>query len=71
MCSQETAERILTVVRNLPEAEPRKVLRFAESLSRVAAEEMPLEEFIRSLPTISAFQGEPLDLQEALRREWD
>ncbi len=30
MCSRETAERILTVVRSLPESEARKVLRFAE-----------------------------------------
>jgi len=71
MCTEATAARILELVKTLPEEEARKVLRLAESLTQPVAEDMLLEEFIQTLPTVSAFQGEPGEIQEALRREWD
>ncbi|HHJ38089.1 MAG: hypothetical protein AXA67_02580 [Methylothermaceae bacteria B42] len=71
MCNQDTAERILEVVKNLPEPEARKVLRFAEYLNRPVAEDRLLEDFILTLTPVSAFQGEPVELQETMRREWD
>jgi len=71
MCDQETAEQILKVVKRLPETDARKVLRFAETLTRPAPETMLLEDFIQTLPTVSAFQGDPARIQEALRCDWD
>ncbi len=71
MCTEATAARILALVKTLPEEEARKVLRLAESLTHPVAEDTLLEDFIQTLPTVSAFQGGPVEIQEALRREWD
>ncbi len=71
MCSEETATRILQLVKRLPEEDARRVLRLVESLSHPAPEETPLADFILTLPTVSVFREAPADIQEALRREWD
>lgn len=71
MCTDATAEKILNLVKAMPEVQAQTVLHFAESLLLLPPEEEDqlLEEVIAALPQVEAFRGDPLKLQEALRSE--
>jgi hypothetical protein len=70
------AERLLKTVRTLSESDAREVLDFAEFLrqKRLSEKELegkPLADFFGILADSPSFRGDPVEIQRAMRDEWD
>jgi hypothetical protein len=69
-----TAQRILKVVKTLPESALFEVLDFAEYLEikykKQVTQEESLMQIFDSLPNLPSFKGDPLLIQKKLRDEW-
>ncbi len=71
-----TAEAIYELVKTMPEEQATMVLVFAESLhsrSRVEPDSKPklLSDFLGVLKDSPNFNGDPVEIQRAMRSEWD
>lgn len=69
-----TAQRILEVVKALPESALLEVLDFSEYLEikykQQPAQEESLMQIFNALPNIASFKDDPLIIQKKLRDEW-
>jgi len=66
MCEAVTARKILEVVKTLPEDRAKEVLDFAEALSKGES----LLDLVDTLPELTSFKGDSVEIQRRLRDEW-
>ncbi|MGZ8218876.1 DUF2281 domain-containing protein [Methylomagnum sp.] len=69
------AKHLLETLQTLPESDAQEVLDFAEFLRQRRlkgnSSGKPLADFFGSLANSPHFQGDPVQIQRALRDEWD
>ena len=71
-----TAEVIYELVKTLPEAQANQVLAYVESLRqnsqlKTTQNKQPLIDYFGLLKDSPSFNDDPVEIQRAMRREWD